>query len=212
MSVRATLVTDGSSDVVLVRILEWLISQLTPEEIEVRWADLRVVRRRPQGLSERLSVAIDLYPCRILFVHRDAEGQNPDLRYAEIQAANQTACPHVCVVPVRMQEAWLLHDEVALRQAADRPSGTEALNLPPAARWERLPDPKAVLHAALRTANGSTGRRARNFRPGRAAHRLAELITDWSPLRALVAFQRLEAETRLALTQLGLVPDADGRQ
>lgn len=209
MTVRATLVTDGSSDVVLVRILEWLVGQLTPQEIEVRWADLRVVRRRPQGLSERLAVAIELYPCRILFVHRDAEGQNPDLRYAEIQAANQTACPHVCVVPVRMQEAWLLHDEAALRQAADRPSGTEVLNLPPAARWERLPDPKAVLHSALRTANGSTGRRARNFRPGRAAHRLAELVTDWSALRGLSAFRRLETDTKNALIQLGLLPGAD---
>ena len=208
MPVRATLVTDGSSDVVLVRILEWLVSQLTPQEIEVRWADLRFVRKRPQGLSERLAVAIELYPCRVLFVHRDAEGQNPELRYTEIQAANQTVCPHVCVVPVRMQEAWLLHDEVALRQAADRPSGTEALNLPAAARWERLADPKAVLHAALRTANGATGRRARSFRPGRAAHRLAELVTDWSALRALTAFQRLETDTRNALTQLGLIPDA----
>lgn len=29
MTFRAALVTDGSSDVVLVRILEWLIAQLT---------------------------------------------------------------------------------------------------------------------------------------------------------------------------------------
>ena len=205
--VGATLITDGTSDVILLRILEWLVVQLTPTEIEIRWADLRGLRARPVGLSQRLTAALELYPCQILFVHRDAEGQNPDLRYAEIQSANVTGRPHVCVVPVRMQEAWLLLDEVALRQAADRPSGTEALNLPDRARWERLADPKAALHSALRTANGATGRRARNFRPERAAHRLAELVTDWSPLRGLTAFQRLETDTRAALVQLGVIPD-----
>lgn len=205
--VGATLVTDGTSDVILLRILEWLVAQLTPTEIEIRWADLRGLRARPVGLSQRLTAALELYPCQVLFVHRDAEGQSPDLRYTEIQGANVTELPHVCVVPVRMQEAWLLLDEVALRQAADRPSGTEALNLPPRARWERLADPKATLYSALRTANGATGRRARNFRPERAAHRLAELVTDWSPLRGLTAFRRLETDTRAALIQLGVIPD-----
>ena len=103
-----------------------------------------------------------------------------------------------------MQEAWLLHNEAALREAADRPSGTDDLVLPPSHRWERLPDPKRVLHDALRAANGATGRRAKNFRPGRAAHRLANLITDWGALRNLAAFNRLEADTRSALAHLGL--------
>ena len=102
-----------------------------------------------------------------------------------------------------MQEAWLLHDEAALRQAADRPSGTEDLGLP-ADRWDRLPDPKKTLHRALRAARGAKGRRARRFNPGGAAHRLANLITDWTPLRTLAAFNQLEADTKAALEQLGL--------
>jgi hypothetical protein len=138
-------------------------------------------------------------------VHRDAENQDPESRYVEVLHANDTGLGHVCVVPVRMQEAWLLHDAAAIRQAADRPSGTDFLDLPPADRWERLPDPKSTLHNALRIANGATGRRARRFNPARAAHRLAELITDWSPLRALPAFARLEADTRTALRSLGVV-------
>lgn len=101
-----------------------------------------------------------------------------------------------------MQEAWLLHDEAALREAAGRPSGTEDLGLPPAHRWDRLLDPKKVLYEALRAANGARGRRAKSFKPGRAAHRLADLITDWTPLRTLDAFARLEADTRTALEQL----------
>jgi hypothetical protein len=203
LTVQATLVTDGTSDVVLVRILEWMIAQLTTTEIQIRWADLRGLRERPCGLAERLIVAMRLYPCDLLVVHRDAENQDPEFRYTEIQAANATGTGHVCVVPVRMQGAWLLHNEPALREAADRPSGTDLLDLPPAARWERLPDPKATLHTALRTANGATGRRARRFKPARAAHRLAELINDWSQLRTLTAFARLEADT--ALMDLGII-------
>src|SRR5262245_44463229 len=119
MTFRATLVTDGTSDVVLLRILEWLVAQLTPAPIEIRWADLRALRKAPEGLSERLVVATRLYPCDILFVHRDAENQDPEGRYDEIREANATGLGHVCVVPVRMQEAWLLHNETALREAAD---------------------------------------------------------------------------------------------
>ncbi len=204
MILQATLVTDGTSDVVLVRILQWLVSQLTAAQIEIRWADLRGLNQRPRVLGERLAVAVRLYPCRLLFIHRDAENQDPELRYDEIERANLTGLRHVCVVPVRMQEAWLLHDEASLREAADRPSGTELLDLPPSNRWERLSDPKALLHNALRTANGATGRRATRFNPGRAAHRLAELIVDWSPLRALPAFGRLELETKAALQELGV--------
>lgn len=210
MMLQATLVTDGSSDAVLVPILEWLMKRLTTERFEIRWADIRGIHDQPRCLDEKLVAAVREYPCQLLFVHRDAEGQDPRLRYAEIdEAASGTECSHVGIVPVRMQEAWLLHDEAALREAAGRPSGTEDLDLPPLHRWEKLPDPKRVLHAALRAANGAKGRRAKTFRPGRAAHRLANLITDWAPLRGLVAFTQLEEDTRTALARLGVaVADA----
>ena len=132
MTLRATLVTDGTSDVVLLPVLQWLMRQLTPEDFEIRWADPRAFPERPRSLAERLIVAIQEYPCQLLFVHRDAEKQEPGIRYQEIEAANRTGRSHVCVVPVRMQEAWLLHDEAALREAAGRPTGTEELGLPPA--------------------------------------------------------------------------------
>jgi len=204
MTFVATLVTDGPSDAVLKPILEWLIAQLTTTEIEVRWADLRGLRRKPRGLTQRLDFATRLIPCDILFVHRDAENQDPELRYNEIRRANETGVSHVCVVPVRMQEAWLLHNEGALREAAGRPSGTNPLDLPRADRWEQLPRPKDILHEALRLASGATGRRAKRFRPEVAAYRLAVLINDWSPLRPLEAFSRLEHDTRTALSDLGI--------
>ena len=39
MTLRATLVTDGTSDVVLLPVLQWLMRQLTRVDFEIRWAD-----------------------------------------------------------------------------------------------------------------------------------------------------------------------------
>ena len=125
-----------------------------------------------RGLEDRLIAAINHYPCSLLFVHRDAEGQDPRVRYDEIQAANRTSYDHVCVVPVRMQEAWLLHDETAIREAAGRPSGRGSLHLPPLNRRESVADPKQVLHGALRAASEVRGQRAKRFKPGRGGSSL----------------------------------------
>jgi len=158
----------------------------------------------PTSLRDRLDLTVKLYPCEVLFVHRDAEGQAPELRYKEIKDACPSELAFVSVVPVRMQEAWLLHDEVALREAAGRPSGRDPLDLPSNDRWERVADAKEVLHTALRIASGTTGRKARRFNPSQATHRLADLITDWSALRSIQSFNRLEDDTRCALEHIGV--------
>jgi hypothetical protein len=108
------------------------------------------------------------------------------------------------VIPVRMQEAWLLHDEPALRLAAGCPAGTVALNLPALHRVESVPDPRGTLYEALKRASQSRGRKLRKFRPIVAAHRLADLIEDWSPLCELPAYQRLEDHTRKQLRAMGV--------
>lgn len=92
----------------------------------------------------------------------------------------------------------------AIRTAAGRPSGRESLALPPLARLEATAGPKQLLHESLKRANGATGRRAERFDSAAAIHRLADLVEDWAPLRALPAFRRLEEDTRAALTELGL--------
>jgi hypothetical protein len=202
--IRATLITDGSSDRVLVPILEWIVAALTPTPLSIQWGDLRVVRRPLGSLRERVLAAIQLYPCELLFVHRDAEAQPADRRYQEVAGAVQEDHLHVAVVPVRMQEAWLLHDETALRRAVGRPGGREPLSLPAITRLESLAAPKRVLYDAFVAAASVSGRRRNRFDPGKTAHRLATLIEDWSPLRRLPAFQRLERDTRHALQRIGV--------
>ncbi|MHC5830744.1 MAG: hypothetical protein ACYT04_86055, partial [Nostoc sp.] len=105
--------------------------------IQSNWADLRRLPKPPKKLLPRIINSLELYPCNLLFIHRDAEREPREKRITEILEALQEAVkksvvvpPHVCVIPVRMQEAWLLFDEAALRKAAGNPSGRQPLQLP----------------------------------------------------------------------------------
>lgn len=204
---RFSLVSDGSSDQALLPLLSWLIADLLPDiPIDPKWADLRQLRRPPSSLASRIRAGVELYPCDLLFIHRDAETYPPEARSAEIRNAVKSAelsVPQVCVVPIRMTEAWFLFDEFRIRQAAGNPNGTAALELPKLNHVEGLSDPKSLLHEALRTASGLHGRRLRSFSPETAFHRLAELIDDYSPLRDVPAFRAMEIDLGTTLHQAG---------
>ena len=196
-----TLLSDGSSDRMLQPVLDWLLGTHARVPFLRQWADLRHLRAPPTSLRERISHAVNLYPCDLLFVHRDAEKGTHDERIAEIDAAldRGSSIAHVPVMPVRMMEAWFLFDENAIRRAAGNPAGGIALSLPAARSVERLPDPKEALEHLLRTASELSGRR--KLRMGPTKHRVAELITDYSPLRQLAAFSALESQLVSVLTE-----------
>ena len=101
-----------------------------------------------------------------------------------------------------MQEAWMLIDENAIRIAAGNPNGTVALRLPRLQEIENLAEPKNLLHELLRNASELTGRRLKKFSASANAHRVAELIEDWKPLRKLSAFIEFEAELDQVLAKL----------
>jgi len=90
----------------------------------------------------------------------------------------------------------LLFDEQAIRWAAGNPHGRASLVLPPLTMLAQLPDAKRLLYDLLREASGLTDRRRRQFRALTRARRVAEAINDFSPLRMLCAFRRLEDEIR----------------
>ncbi len=102
-----------------------------------------------------------------------------------------------------MQEAWLLFDESAIRQASGNPRGTVPLNLPRSGRVETEPDPKMVLHEAIRIASGLSGRRLQALPVTRHTRRVAELVDDFTPLRNLSAFGALERELQRVLESAG---------
>jgi len=198
---RYTLLSDGSSDRMLMPLLAWALRERGVEAaLTGEWADLRVLRDPPATLEGRIEAALDLYPCDLLFVHRDAEEATVEDRQDEIGIALKAAFarmeakPAVCVVPRRMAEAWFLIDEGAIRSASGNPRGAIALTLPRVNRLEEVVDPKELLYDLLRTASEHRGRRLRSFPVKRLVHRVAELIEQFATLRALPAFAAFEDE------------------
>ena len=109
-----------------------------------------------------------------------------------------------------MTEAWLLFDEPAIRLAAGNPNGKTPLNVPDLSVIEQIPDPKDVLFEVLREASGLTGRRLKRFNMAECRIRVTDLVSDFSPLRKLSAFKRLERDVS-KLKQNGWILEIDGR-
>ena len=198
---RYTLVSDGSSDRALLPILSWLLRQqrvMCP--IQPEWADLGGLLNPPRDLSSKIEQSLDFYPCDLLFVHRDAEKLSYTQRKNEIINALSNINPahslSICVVPVRMTEAWLLIDEAAIRRAAGNANGQKPLDLPHPSLLEQHSNPKRLLYDLLKDASERKGRRLSNFPVGQSALLVAEYIDDFSPLRNLSAFASLEADLK----------------
>jgi hypothetical protein len=121
----------------------------------------------------------------------------------QINDTDAIPLPVICVVPVRMMEAWLLFDEGAIREAAGNPRGRELLALPRLREVENLPDPKSTLHQLLREASGLRERRRRLLRVHSAVHRIADITANFTPLRELPAFRNLELDLRNAIHSNG---------
>jgi hypothetical protein len=207
---RYTLVSDGPTDRALLPILDWVlhsIPEVADRGFSGTWADLSGRKPTP-GLAGKIDIALQVYPCDLLFVHRDAESSDRairDHRLQEIQTAMQShAVPYVGVVPVRMTEAWLLFDENAIRKAADNPHSTADIQLPSLGRVEQVSDPKTLLHQLLLDASELTGRRRSRLQAELSWRRVrvADFIDDFSPLRNLSSFADLEAQTRSAVERL----------
>ena len=177
--------------------------------IQAEWADLRSLKYPPHKLEEKIRNAIHYYPSDILFIHRDAENQTSEKRVYEIQKALRIVLrhvnppPHVCVVPVRMTETWLLCNEQALRIASGNSRGNLSLNLPSLSSLEKLPNPKKRLYESIKTASELKGRRLRRLPVKEYAARVAELIEDFSPLRQLSAFKKLEEDIIQMISEHG---------
>ena len=201
--VTATLITDGSSDKLLVPLIELLFNTHTELAYQVNCAEgLPPVS---SGLKARIDSALELFPCDFLFVHRDAEGVAATVRQQEIEASwlgSQQTATLICVVPVRMTEAWLVANEKPIRLAVGNPNGTESLGLPTVKNIESLPDPKEILFAALKAASGISATRKRRFNPHQYRHRVSELTDDLGPLRKLESFRHLEAQVQKHLAKL----------
>ena len=208
MTLRALFLADGPSDEPLGAHVGHLARQ-HGVDLDVVTPDLRRLDP-PPGLQVAARVAAVLAfddAFDLVIVHRDAEGQTPSLRYAEVRAGVDTIRPGLAsipVVPVRMTESWLLVNEEAIRLVAGRPTGTMELNLPQVGSIEQLPNPKATLRRVLETASGAQGRRLQAFRRdfGTQRRRLLEMLDRSGPVTVLSGWQELERTVATVVTQV----------
>lgn len=215
---RGTLVSDGSSDQMLLPVLRWLGREHDVKALELVRPNLGCMPNPPTGLSERIQAALYSSPCDILFLHRDAESCSYQARAEEITKVVDGIgihVPHVRIIPIRMSEAWLLIDEHAIRRVAQKPNGRTRLHMPRIAQLEGLADPKTRLIELLLEASESHGRRLDQLKreSRQRIHQVAEFISDYSPLRGIAGFRCLEAEFADALAALAWpAPSAICRQ
>ncbi|HMO39039.1 MAG TPA: hypothetical protein PKC76_18655 [Saprospiraceae bacterium] len=206
-----TLLSDGSSDKALMNIINWTLHQLSPDlSINGQYAELRRLKNPPKSLDLKIQKTVELYPCDVLFVHRDCESKDQstfEARLNEITDAfnKNNAIGHnnlVRIVPIVMMETWLLIDEIAIKTAAGNRNYNESLGLPRTQSLESLPDSKNVLHDILKQASGRKGRRLSKFNIHSAVHLVAEYIDDFSTLKNLKAYQYFENELKEVLSQI----------
>lgn len=204
---RFTLIADGRTDDALIPILKWLLTELGINAPEPQLPILGNLRTPPKKLKDKILVALDLFPCNILFIHRDAESdENPiETRTKEIRKAEKlikkSLPPIVCVIPIRMIESWLLFDGDAIRKVVGNPKGKQDLKLPKTSEIEKIADPKERLEQLLIEASFSSGRGRKVNIPSNYCVRVAEMIDDFNPLRDLSAFQELEKELKNILNE-----------
>ncbi len=196
---RYVLVSEGGDDRMLFAPIQWLLEQHCSVPFSGDWANPGALEDKSRDLAIRMSEVKKFFPADLYFVHRDTDTFDRPTRVTEIQTAivkSGVEQPYVCVVPVRMTEAWFLFSEDAIRRAADRSRGRGPLNLPSHSESQRRADPKAILEDKLALASELTGRRLSQFRAeiGRRKSLVAAGISDYTPLRQHLSFRQFEEE------------------
>lgn len=187
------LIREGPSGEGLIPHLRELIVRAGAAEV------LGSSRDYPGTVRERLAkVASEGAVVDLVFVHRDSDAPEAGHRRAEIAGAAAAvqiqASRVVPVVPIQEIEAWLLLDEVQIREVVGKPSGRTALHLPGPAAVESLTRPKETLAAALLLASQTTGRRREMEKKKFGVRRrvLLERLDIDGPVRKLTAWRTLE--------------------
>lgn len=203
------LIGEGMSDNALVNHLQNLCILCGADEVQGVALDLAALGDKVgHTVKEKIKKAIELEPnVNLLFVHRDADGRNPEPRHAEINDAVRALAVdtrHVAIVPVQETEAWLLLDERAIRKAADNPRGRVPLAIPGPAEVENLAQPKEKLWELLREASELTGRKLDKFNATLKRRRriLIERLDPQGLVSQVPAWQRLRRDLQAVLQAL----------
>lgn len=176
---RVTLLCDGPYDEELLHPIRWLLHTKQCHLDSLKVADLQRVNPKPTTLRERADTAVDLYPCQILFVHRDSERTSPHDRLSEIRTElHGVSYCYIPIIPVRMTEAWFLHSEEAIRGASGNPNGTAMIEPPRPQDVSTVANPKDYMSELLIKANGASGRRLKKVR--QRLPQMRRIVAQWT--------------------------------
>ncbi len=196
---KYVLISDGSSDRVLLNIINYTLKSFTNKNFEGQRAEFGFLKEKVKNLERKIFYAIDLYEPDIIFIHRDAEKQSLQSRDSEIDKELSKAEAYIKkqkqfakIIPVRMTEAWLMIDERAIRAAAGNPNGKKQIHLPRIKNLEDIPEPKDELEKLLQIASGLSGRRLRDLNTRHAIQLIPEYIDDFSALEELPSYQHFK--------------------
>ncbi len=209
LRIHFVLIGEGSSDTGLIPHLEKLCIEVGADEVSGTSPDFqRISEAVSSSIETKIKATLILEPsANLIFIHRDADSRDPQPRYSEIISAVQTSgCTrsYIAVVPVQETEAWLLLDEQAIRQIAQRPNGRRDLNLPRPNRVESIANAKERLQDTLVTACELGGRRLDRFKKKFPTHRqlLLHRLPIGGPLEQVISWRRLREDLRQSLQAL----------
>ena len=197
------LISDGSSDKALLKVIDFCLRNHLGEVIlRGERAETNRLTPRPKSLAEKIELCIDYYEPDVVFVHRDAEREPLLNRQNEISNAleelekNHFDGKIICVIPVKMMEAWLLTNESAIRYAAGNPNGKIKLEIPEVKRIESIVNPKQKLRDLISEASELKGRRLKKLKEklNHAVHLVAEYTEDFTKLESLTSYKHFEKQ------------------
>lgn len=212
------LLYEGTTDA---RFLKSLVRRTFENIARECWGDVEILdpvdlkTKTKQFVEEVLKAAeigLHEHGITVLCVHADADNEKDETTYRHkiepakkaLKESSEILCANlVPIVPVQMQEAWLLADLVELkRQIGTNKSDTElGLNRKP----EEFSDPKQAITDAIRIAReGMTKRRREDLKIGELYQPLGQSI-PLASLQKLPSYRKFEEHVRDAFRELKLL-------
>lgn len=206
--VQGALLSEGPTDD---RFIPSLLTRAVDEvcrtefEAPVEMADVVPLRSRggPAPVAEMVALCEEnAASFNLFFLHHDAGARDLArvtrewlVPFRESWVSSGLGVPHVEVVPIRETEAWGLASGDGLRRALGVTFTDDELGVPPRPRdVESIPDPKAVIDAAVRKLSGP---------PVDVYARLGDTV-DLDALQTVPSFQNMLAQVRASLLSLGM--------
>lgn len=213
------LITEGTTDV---RFLSSIVKRTFERLSILCWSDVEILDIVPIKIEKNRFVSEVLkasekgliqYGITVLCVHTDADADTDETMHANkinpalkaLRESEDERCRNlVAIVPVQMQEAWLMADTSLLKKQIGTDKNDHELGLH--RHPEKVADPKRAIEEAIRIARQElTRRRRRELKIGDLYQPIGQSIR-LEALAVLPSYQKFEENVKTAFRLLDLLP------